>query len=240
MKLDNQWSYRIAYALQWVWPVPLFCIILFAPESPWWLVRNEKIVEAEKALQKLDNKTHEEHKKAIAQIIHTLQIEAQIESGSSYWDCFKGVDRRRTEIVCLTFAGQVMSGSTFAYGPTYFFTQAGISTNNAYQVAVGGTGIAFIGTIISWFLLSRFGRRTLYVNGMAILTVVLLIIGIVASVPNQSVGARWAQAALCLIWLFTYSMTVGPICYTIISETSSVRLRAKSVCLSRNIYNIVQ
>lgn len=41
----------------------------------------------------------------------------------------------------------MLSGSTFAYGPTYFFQQAGISTDNSYQIAVGGTGIAFIGTV---------------------------------------------------------------------------------------------
>ena len=183
-----------------------------------------------------------------------------MESGSSYLDLFRGVDLRRTEIVCLTFAGQVLSGSTFAYGPTYFIEQAGISTTHAYQIAVGRTGIAFIGmlhpkpgrflrhvlillfcvgTVISWFLLGRFGRRTLYLTGMIIDCLLLLIIGILASTSEQGASA-WAQAALCLVWLFTYSTTVGPICYTIISETSSLRLRAKSVCLSRNIYNITQ
>lgn len=139
----------------------------------------------------------------------------------------------------MTFAGQVLSGSTFAYGPTYFFQQAGISTNDSYKVALGGTAIAFVGVIISWLLLSRAGRRTLYLTGMCLCCLYLLLIGIIAA-SSDSQGARWAQVALCLIWLFTYSMTVGPICYTIISETSSMRLRAKLVCLSRNVYNITQ
>lgn len=205
----------------------------------WWLVRQDRIDLAYKALTKLDDRGTESHRRTIAQIAHTLHIEAEIESGSSYFDCFRGTDLRRTEIVCMTFAGQVLSGSTFAYGPTYFFEQAGISTKNAYQVAVGGTGIAFCGTVFSWVLLSKFGRRTLYLNGMIFLTILLLIIGILAS-TSQSPGTKWGQAALCLLWLFTYSSTVGPICYTIISETSSLRLRAKSVCLSRNIYNMTQ
>ena len=94
----------------------------------------------------------------------------------------------------MTFAGQVLSGSTFAYGPTYFFVQAGISVDNAYQIAVGGTAVAFVGTVISWFLLSRFGRRTLYLNGMIVLTCLLLIVGILAS-TSQTGGTKWAQAA---------------------------------------------
>ncbi|TKA67485.1 hypothetical protein B0A55_08596 [Friedmanniomyces simplex] len=239
LDLTGMWSWRICYAVQWAWPVPLFVLIWFAPESPWWLVRNDRIEDAHKAMAQLDNKGPDAHRQTLAQIAHTLKIESEIESGSSYFDCFKGTDLRRTEIICVTFAGQVLSGSAFAYGPTYFFEQAGISTNNAYQIAVGGTGMAFIGTVLSWFLLSRFGRRTLYVGGLMILTFLLLIVGIIAS-ASSSGSAKWGQAALCLIWLFTYSSTIGPLAFTIISETSSLRLRAKSVCLSRNAYILVQ
>jgi SP family general alpha glucoside:H+ symporter-like MFS transporter len=32
---EDQWAYRIPYALQWMWPVPLIIGIAFAPESPW-------------------------------------------------------------------------------------------------------------------------------------------------------------------------------------------------------------
>lgn len=118
LDLSGQWSYRIAYAVQWAWPIPLLCVILFAPESPWFLVRTDRVEDAFKALSKLDNKGEEAHRHTIAQIMHTLKIENEMESGSSYWDCFRGVDLRRTEIVCVTFAGQVLAGSTFAYGPT--------------------------------------------------------------------------------------------------------------------------
>ena len=239
LKIENEWSYRIAYALQWIWPVPLFILILFAPESPWWLVRNGKMEDAHKALGKLDNKDHESHQRTVAQMTQTLELEKEMDAGSSYLDCFKGVDRRRTEIVCLAFAGQVLSGAPFAYTPTYFFVQAGIDTDNAYQIAIGGTAISFVGTIISWFLLGWFGRRQLYVGGIMTLSGLLLIIGVIAS-ASESGGAKWGQAAMCLVWLFTYSVTLGPITFTIISETSSIQLRAKSVCLARNVYNIAQ
>ncbi|KAF9883496.1 hypothetical protein FE257_003410 [Aspergillus nanangensis] len=239
LTFEGEWSYRIAYALQWVWPIPLIIVVAFAPESPWWLVRNNKIDEVYKSLAKLDNRGRELHQKTVAQIQHTLELEKKMEAGSSYLDCFRGIDRRRTEIVCMAFAGQVLSGSTFAYTPTYFFVQAGINTDKAYQIAVGGTAISFVGTIISWFLLERLGRRQLYVGGISLLTLFLLIIGITAS-ASESGGSKWGQAALCLIWLFTYSMTLGPVTFTIISETSSIQLRAKSVCLARNVYNCTQ
>lgn len=38
----------------------------------------------------------------LASILHTNEIEREMETGTSYWDCFKGTDLRRTEIVCVT------------------------------------------------------------------------------------------------------------------------------------------
>lgn len=233
----DEWSYRIPFAIQWIWPLPLFIAILWAPESPWWYIRQDRYTDAQKTLSRLSNKTMDELKSTIAQMIHTIKIENDTQAGASYFDCFRGADLRRTEICCATFAGQMLSGAMFAYGPTYFFLQAGFSADNAYKLGLGNTAIAFVGTVSSWYLLSRFGRRTIYVSGIASLTIILLIVGII-SVASKSHAAIWGQAGLCLLWLLVYSLTIGPIAYAIISETSAVRLRAKTVALSRNVYNI--
>ena len=110
--------------------------------------------------------------------------------------------------------------------------------SNAYKANVGGTALAFTGTVLSWFLISRFGRRTLYVTGLATLTAILLVVGIVAA-SSTAKPALWVQAGFTISWLFVYSLTVGPLAYAIISETSAIRLRAQTVCLARNSYNIV-
>jgi len=54
-------------------------------------------------------------------MVHTNNLEKDIDAGTSYLDCFQRTDLRRTEISCIAFAGQVTSGSNFAYSPTYFF-----------------------------------------------------------------------------------------------------------------------
>ena len=63
-------------------------------------------------LKRLSNKTDDEAKGTLAMMVHTVQIENQIVKGTSYIDCFRGTDLRRTEICCPTFAGQICSGST--------------------------------------------------------------------------------------------------------------------------------
>jgi len=90
----------------------------FAPESPYFLIRKDRIEEARVSIRRLGgNKTDEQINSTLAMMFHTNKMESDLHSGTSYWDCFKGTDIRRTEIVCLTFMGQILSGSSFAYSP---------------------------------------------------------------------------------------------------------------------------
>jgi SP family general alpha glucoside:H+ symporter-like MFS transporter len=52
-RLSSDWSWRLPYATQWIWPVPLIIFMSFAPESPWWLVRQGNLHAAEKSVRRL-------------------------------------------------------------------------------------------------------------------------------------------------------------------------------------------
>lgn len=86
--------------------------------------------------------------------VRTNQIEIDNHVGSSFLDCFKGVDLRRTEIVCLAWPAQILAGSSFANGPVYFFQQAGLSVDVSFQLGLGVTALAFCGTCASWFVMT--------------------------------------------------------------------------------------
>lgn len=236
----DEWGWRIPFGLQWIWPLPLIVICWLAPESPWWLVRKDRLEEAKRSIRRLGgSKTEDQINGQLAMMLHTIKLEAENEANTTYWDCFKGVDLRRTEICSVAFMGQILSGSTFAYSPTYFFLQAGMDVNNSFQLGVGCTAIAFVGTLLSWFLITGFGRRTLYVTGMGLLSTILFIIAIMNAAAPKNKGVMWAQAGFCFAWLFTYSLTVGPITYAIVSETSSIRLRPLTVCIARSAYQVI-
>ncbi|KJR86045.1 MFS transporter, SP family, general alpha glucoside:H+ symporter [Sporothrix schenckii 1099-18] len=235
----DQWSYRIPFAIQWLWPLPLTIGCYLMPESPWYLVGRDRIEEAKQSLRRLtSDRTNDELNGQLAMILHTIKMESEVTAGTSYLECFKGSDLRRTEIACLAFAGQILSGSTFAYVPTYFFENAGLSPDDAYKLNLGTTSIAFVGTILSWWLIAYIGRRSIYLGGQVITLVLLLLIGIV-SVSSHTKGALWAQSALCILWVLCYAMTLGPIAYSFIAEISSARLRPLTVCLARTFYQIV-
>ena len=227
-------------ALQWVWPAFLFPILLFAPESPWHLVRKGRLEEAEHSLKRLvRSSANIDTKQTLAIIVHTNNLEQELSTGTSYMDCFKGFERRRTEIACVVFAGQVLSGSTFAYNSTYFFEQVGLQTQTTYNINLGGTALALVGTLISWFcLMPYFGRRTIYLWGMFTMSLILFLIGVL-NVRTEKHSIAMTQAILTLAWTFVFQLSVGQLGWALPAEMGSTRLRQKTVCLARNAYYIV-
>lgn len=142
-ELNDKWAYRIPYALQWIWPVPLIIGIALCPESPYWLgktspsakqnrqptfnfiflVKHDRIDDAKRSLLRLvsPKDTDFNPDEAISMIIHTNEFEKAQSAGTSYLDCFKGVNLRRTEICAITWLIQCWSGSTIMNFSTYFY-----------------------------------------------------------------------------------------------------------------------
>jgi SP family general alpha glucoside:H+ symporter-like MFS transporter len=175
----------------------------------------------------------------LATIVHTNNLEKELSTGTSYWDCFKGVERRRTEIACVCFAGQVLSGSTFAYNSTYFFQQVGLNTSTTYSLNTGGTGMALFGTLVAWFVfMPYFGRRTIYLWGMFTMSMILFVIGIL-NVKTHEHGVGMTQAVLTLLWTLTFQLSAGQLGWALPAEMGSTRLRQKTVCLARNSYYVI-
>ncbi|KAK5684491.1 hypothetical protein LTR97_002031 [Elasticomyces elasticus] len=240
----DEWAYRIPYALQWMWPPFLIVGIFFAPESPWWLVRTGKLEQAKKALLRLTSLNREtdfDADETISMMVHTTALENNITQGSSYLDCFKGTDLRRTEVVCMCWAIQNLSGNAFSNYSTYFLTNAGVSTSNSYNFAMGQYAINMVGVFGAWALMSYgIGRRTLYFWGLCGLCTILFVMGFLGLVPaaHKDEGGL-ATGSLMIVWALLYQLTVGTVCYSLVAELSTRRLALKTVVLGRNLYIIV-
>ncbi|KAI8667330.1 hypothetical protein LRP88_00916 [Fusarium phalaenopsidis] len=236
---SSQWSYRLPFALQWAWAIPLLFGICFAPDSPWWLIRHGRTAEAKHALYRLSNESNMDINDTIELMQHTNRVEKTLKyGGGSYLDLFKGVNRRRTEIACMAWICQALSGwSLTSYAP-YFFEQAGFDASSSFNLSVAGYGVGILGGIMSWTLLSFVGRRKLYLSGLLIPVILLLAGGIVSVTLGDRRGADWALGAIIIAMTFFYDLTIGPVCYVLVAEIPSTRLRVKTVALARVTYNI--
>jgi len=237
-KLHNEWGWRIIIAVQWAWIPPLLVLIWFAPESPWWLVREERYDEAEKMVLRLTDGSVNP-KESVAMMIHTTRLEMETSSGVSYLDCFKGTDLRRTEIACLVYGIQAGVGNPLQAYTTYFFQQAGLPTSESFKLNIGNNATSFVGTMLAWPLLYYFGRRTVFFGGLCCMTVLYFAIGFAGIPDTTNTSANWAKSSLLIIYLFFYCPTVGATVYVIVGEVGASRLRSKTVALARNFYCLV-
>ncbi|KAK7699699.1 hypothetical protein SLS64_011472 [Diaporthe eres] len=194
----DEWAYRIPFAIQWVWPVVILAALPFAPESPYWLVRQGRKEDARKSLLRLSSaKKRPDVDQMLVGIEQTDLLEQEMESTTTYLDCFKGSNLTRTEISVMVYLIQVIGGNPLIGYANYFFEQAGLASSDAFNMAM---------------------------------TVILFIIGFL-SIPVNNNAAIWAMASMMDIWTFIYQMTVGPICFVIISEISATRLRTKTIAI---------
>ena len=115
--------------------------------------------------------------------------------------------------------------------------RVGITEDISFDLNIALDSMFVIGTIASWGLLTKFGRRTIYLGGLVAMAIVLLVTGGLAF--SGAPGASWGAGVLLICLNFVYNATLGPVCYTIISEVGSTRLRQKTVALARVAYQIM-
>ncbi|KAL2212816.1 MFS maltose permease MalP [Sarocladium strictum] len=236
---SDEWAFRIPFALQWMWPVPLILGIYFAPESPWLLVRENRLSEASHSLQRLTTNADAsfDAQKTIAMMVATTEHEKELVNGATYIDCFRGINLVRTEIVCLIWMAQALCGAAIMSWSTYFFRQAGLPVDQAFNMSLAQYGSGFVGTILSWLLMKYVGRRTLFVGGLAVLALCLVIIGFTGIAPKHE-PTYWATGGMLVFFTFCYNCSVGPVVYSLVTELASVRLRQKTVALARIMFNV--
>jgi MFS transporter, SP family, general alpha glucoside:H+ symporter len=187
-------AYRIPFAIQWVWPIPILIGTIFAPESPWRLVRKERCEDAKKSLLALTSRkstTPFNADEQVSMMKATNELEKAMSKSASYLQCFRGTDARRTELASMAWLAQAFCGAAFMGYSTQFYERAGFIKENSFNVSLGQHALGVVGTMGSWFLMTWYGRRTLYLVGLAIMTSLLLIFGFCGIAPESDIGASW-------------------------------------------------
>ncbi|RYO01639.1 Maltose permease [Alternaria tenuissima] len=242
MKNTTQWGYRIPFALQWIWPIPIILATFLAPESPWWLVRQGRIDEAKAAIRQITTPTDgvefdlDAH---VEMMVVTDQYEKQVGAGTNYWHLFRGSDLHRTEVSAMAFITQALCGVPFMGFGTQFMQGVGLSQDDSFHLTIGQDCLGLVGCFIAWWIMTRFGRRPIYLVGLSAIFIILLIVGFIDLAPSTNKNASLAGGVLIILMIFCFQLSLGPICYSLAAEIPSSRLRVKTVALSRASYNSI-
>jgi MFS transporter, SP family, general alpha glucoside:H+ symporter len=242
LDIPGDMGWKVPYALQWVWILPLFIVGYLAPESPWYLVRRDRIDEAEKSLRRLARKgfyTEESMAQTLALMKHTNEMEKIDAANSSYMDCFRGTNLRRTGIVCMAWIIQILNGQSICSFATTFLKAAGMPTVQSFNFSMGIQSVNIVGTGIAIMLMGRVGRRQFFMWGSSTIGLAMLIIGILGFIPSAG-NISIAVAVVMIIVNLTFKLSLGPATYVIVGEACSSRVRAQTIVLGRAVYVVGQ
>lgn len=141
----------------------------------------------------------------------------------------------------MCWAIQNLAGNAFSNYSTYFLTNAGVAASASYSFAMGQYAINMVGVFGAWGLMTLgIGRRSLYLYGLCGLFTLLLVMGFLGLVPDTHRSeAALATGSLMIVWALMYQLTVGTVCYSLVSEISTRRLQIKTVVLGRSLYIVV-
>lgn len=79
-----------------------------------WLVRNGYMDEAAAVIKRLMSSEEAKDENAVQNQLSLMKLtnehEKALSSGTQYWDCFRGIDLRRTEVACAAWSCQNLCG----------------------------------------------------------------------------------------------------------------------------------
>lgn len=250
---SKDWRFRGPFAFQFVICSVLFVLIFFLPESPSWYLSNHNVPEARESLKKLLHRDfHGRVEEKLAALVQTLKeeedreqallharMEAQIngEFVRRHLAIFMNPARRRTEIAATTWVIQSLCGSCLISWATTLFKRAGLADSVIFFLNIALTGVGVLSTLASWPLMQYFGRLHIYQAGLVSMTIILTVVGGIGF-ASQITG--WVPGSMLIAFTLAYNLTVGPITFSIVSETSSIHLRAPTMAFGSALYNLTQ
>ncbi|KAK8124795.1 sugar porter family MFS transporter [Apiospora kogelbergensis] len=226
---DNEWAYRLPFGLQWFWPPVILAFMVFAPESPWFLEKKGRSDRAKLSLRRITNYDEQQIEDAYENIRYTVLIDVQSQTASQSQNPKSAF---KTALMEFPVAFKAKTGAALR------LPAAGLSAEAAFTLQLAGLGCGIIGTALAWLLMAYFGRRKIYTMGLGALLTLLLLMAILSFAAFDKGGVPWTVAVLLAVYIFVYDSTVGPCCYSIVTEVPSVQRRAATVALARICYNM--
>ncbi|GLT82950.1 hypothetical protein SLE2022_012690 [Rubroshorea leprosula] len=229
-------SWRIMLGVGLLPSVFIVFALLVIPESPRWLVMQNRLEEARCVLLKT-NDTEREAAERLAEIqVAAGSANAEKYEAKAVWpEIFNPTPAVRWMLItgCGIQCFQQITGidATVYYSPT-IFREAGIEGNTQLLAATVGVGFTKTTSIlIAIFLIDKVGRKPLLYTSTIGMTFSLLSLSLTLTfLGDGPLGIVLAFLSVCANVAF-FSVGIGPICWVLSSEIFPLRLRAQASAL---------
>lgn len=225
--LPEAMAWRLMLGLAAVPALILFLGVLRLPESPRFLIKNNKLDEARKVLSYIRSKK-EEIDAEVAQIQETAKEEQNLNQKASWGTLFSGKYRYLVIAGVGVAAFQQFQGANaiFYYIPLIVEKATGHAASSQLMWPIIQGVILVLGSLVFLVIADKFNRRTLLTVGGTIMGLSFILPAILNSlIPNAS--PMMIVAFLC-VYVALYSFTWAPLTWVIVGEIFPLVIRGRA------------
>ncbi|KAH7145503.1 general substrate transporter [Dactylonectria estremocensis] len=225
--MDSDAGWMIPIGLQLAMPVVIFLLLPWLPESPRWLLSQDRRAEAEANLRKLRKKASDDQ--IIVELEAILSQSAwQNEHKGSWAEVFNKENRVRTAVAVLAMFGQQITGQAFAsqYGVVFYQSQG--FGDKSFLFNVISSCIGLIAIFFVWLYIDGIGRRPILMVGGSFMGLWLFVLGGTGTIKVLNDAEKGLMVASVMLFSFFFSMSWAPAAYVVVSETASLRVKEKT------------
>jgi SP family arabinose:H+ symporter-like MFS transporter len=218
---ENNWRWMLCVMAL---PALLFFVALFfVPESPRWLALKGKTKQALLILEKINGK------EIALREMEIISNSLKNKSDGSFKAVFAPALRMPLIVgIGLAFFQQITGINTIMYYAPLIFEKSGLSIDSAiYQTILIGV-INLVFSLIAIYFVDKAGRKPMLVVGSFLMAISLLILSISFSYNLSSMITLTA----ILLFIASFSSTLGPVTWVVISELFPNNVRGKAMSVS--------
>jgi len=216
-------NWRWMYGMGALPSVVFFLLLLLVPESPRWLVKEDREEEALGVLTRVNDAA------TAAAEVRSIKETLLLEKGSLAELFRPGFRRALLIAVVLAILQQITGINAILYYAPRIFERAGFERISAIgqSTIVGFVNMLF--TIVAILLVDKVGRKPLLLIAAAGMGVSQLLLGAAFRVENLSGSAI---LFLILLYIAFFAMAMGPIVWVVLSEIFPTRMRGSAMAIA--------
>ncbi|KAK9364413.1 general substrate transporter [Lipomyces kononenkoae] len=238
--IDNPIAWRLPIACQLIFALIVSVMVFGLPESPRYLFRKGRHEEAVKVLCDVYNADEDDEKvvKEHQGILQALRLE-HVGNEYSWRKVFKKDDVRTGKRVLLASMVQFMNqmggiNLVVYYMPTVLEKSVGVSQQMAILLGSLINCMYLLGSFVPTLLADKLGRRKPTIWGSLGCGVSMMVVGILLSFNDSSMGHSTAVASVAFFFTFMliYSMSMASVPWCYVPEILPLHARAKGTAIA--------